>query len=58
VDQIVRLIRNYKHVYTDLFFHDLPVFEVAGENRSKLLEKINGVEHKVLLGSDWYMSRM
>jgi predicted TIM-barrel fold metal-dependent hydrolase len=58
VDPILDLMKRYDHVYTDLSFHGLPATGLAEDYRRVLLEKIRGVEHKVLLGSDWYMSRM
>jgi len=57
-DPIVALMRDYENVYTDLSFHSLPTSSLAEAYREVLLEKIRGLGHKVLLGSDWYMSRM
>ena len=58
VDAIVQLMDTYDNVYTDLSFHGLPATDLAARYKKVLLEKIDGVEHKVFLGSDWYMSRM
>jgi predicted TIM-barrel fold metal-dependent hydrolase len=53
---IIRLMRDYEHVYTDLSFHG----NLAGRNgdayAQALREAIRGLEDRVLLGSDWYMS--
>ena len=57
-DIIVRLMKEYKNVYTDLSYHGLPTTDLAEDYKTVLLKKIEGVEQKVLLGSDWYMSRM
>jgi len=58
VDTIVDLMNQYDNVYTDLSFHGLPATHLAPDYKKELLDKIRGVEHKVFLGSDWYMSRM
>jgi predicted TIM-barrel fold metal-dependent hydrolase len=60
VDPIVLLVREYDNVYTDLSYHGIPATnpDLAKEYRRILLEKIEGIEEKILLGSDWYMSRV
>jgi predicted TIM-barrel fold metal-dependent hydrolase len=58
VDTIVGLIRDHEHVYTDLSFHGNFAGGGASGYGDALIEKISGLEHKVLFGSDWYMSRL
>ena len=55
-ETILRLLQNYEHVYTDLSFHGILAARNGDAYRKVLLETIHGVEHKILLGSDWYMS--
>lgn len=55
---IIALIKKYDNVFTDLSYHGLPATDRAGDYRDVLLEKIEGIEDRVLLGSDWYMSRI
>jgi len=55
-DAILRLMRDYGQVYTDLSFHGILVGKHREAYRKALLEAIRGVEDRVLLGSDWYMS--
>ena len=56
VDTILRLMREHENVYTDLSFHGILTSKNGDAYRRALLEKISGVEKRVLLGSDWYMS--
>ena len=58
VDPIIELMKKYDNVYADLSFHGLPATPIADQYKRVLLEKIDELEHKVLLGSDWYMSRL
>lgn len=57
-DTILKLMRDHENVYTDLSFHGILVGNVREAYSRALLEKIQGVEEKVLLGSDWYMSAL
>jgi len=56
VETILRLMRDYGQVYTDLSFHGILATKNRETYRKTLLEAIRGVEDRVLLGSDWYMS--
>jgi len=56
VDTILRLLKERENVYTDLSFHGILTAKNGSGYREALLDKIQGVEDKVLLGSDWYMS--
>ena len=58
ISPIIDLMEKYDNVYTDLSFHGLPATDLAGEYKRLLLQKITGIENRILLGSDWYMSRM
>ena len=58
IGPIITLIKKHDNVYTDLSFHGITTTDLADEYKKQLLEKINGIENKILLGSDWYMSRM
>ncbi len=58
VEPILGLIKDHDNVYTDLSYHGIPTTDLAEGYKRVLIERINGLEHKVLLGSDWYMSRM
>lgn len=55
-DVIVKLMRDHENVYTDLSFHGILVGKNRAAYRRALLQAVRGVEEKVLLGSDWYMS--
>jgi predicted TIM-barrel fold metal-dependent hydrolase len=57
IDLICDLIRENTNVYTDLSFHGLPTTIHAVPYAKLLGQKINGIEDKILLGSDWYISR-
>jgi predicted TIM-barrel fold metal-dependent hydrolase len=56
VDTILRLMRGHENVYADLSFHGILTAKNGDAYRRALLEKIAGVETRILLGSDWYMS--
>ena len=58
IDPIITLIKNHDNIYTDLSFHGISTTDLADDYKKILLEKINGIKNKILLGSDWYMSRM
>ena len=58
VDPIITLIKRHNNVYTDLSFHGLPTTALADDYKRIVLEKAKGIENRLLLGSDWYMSRM
>ncbi|MDQ1278424.1 MAG: hypothetical protein QG555_1467 [Thermodesulfobacteriota bacterium] len=47
---------DYEHVYTDLSFHGILAAGNGGAYGQALRETVRGVEDRVLLGSDWYMS--
>ncbi len=55
-DAILRLMGDYEHVYTDLSFHGILAAEYGEAYGQALREAVRGVEDRVLLGSDWYMS--
>lgn len=57
-ETIVRLMRDYEHVYTDLSFHGILAARNQKAYRRVLREMIHGVEDRILLGSDWYMSAL
>jgi predicted TIM-barrel fold metal-dependent hydrolase len=56
VDTILSLMREHENVYTDLSFHGILTLKNGDAYGRALREKICGVETRVLLGSDWYMS--
>ena len=58
IDPIIGLLRDSDNVYTDISYNYLPNTVYAQKYKRLLLEKIDGVEHKILFGTDWYMSRM
>jgi len=53
---ILRLMGDYEHVYTDLSFHGVLAAGNGEAYGQALLEAVRGVEDRILLGSDWYMS--
>jgi len=53
---ILRLMGDYEHVYADLSFHGILAAESGGAYGRALRETVRGVEDRILLGSDWYMS--
>ncbi len=55
-DAIVELMRGYENVYTDLSFHGICAGKDREAYRKVILSASAGVEDRVLLGSDWYMS--
>ncbi|MBF0545619.1 MAG: amidohydrolase family protein [Candidatus Riflebacteria bacterium] len=55
-ETILQLMRDYKNVYTDLSFNGILVSKNGSGFRKALLDMIKGVEDRILLGSDWYMS--
>jgi len=58
INTIVELVKKYNNVYTDLAFNSLPAIGNASAYKKLVKEKITGIEDKVILGSDWYMSRI
>ena len=58
VDPVTALIKHYDNVYTDFSYNGIPTTDLADAYRNIVLEKTRGIEQKLLLGSDWYMSRM
>lgn len=56
VGTILRLMGDYEHVYTDLSFHGILAAEHGAAYGRALREVVQGVEDRILLGSDWYMS--
>jgi predicted TIM-barrel fold metal-dependent hydrolase len=58
IDPIIDLMRTYDHVYTDFSYNHLPTTPHAQAYKRILLQKIHGLEHKILFGTDYYMSRM
>jgi predicted TIM-barrel fold metal-dependent hydrolase len=57
-DTIIRLAGDYANVYTDISFHGILARENPQAYRDTLLNKIKGIEDKIITGSDWYMSRI
>ena len=57
IDEIADLCRRHANVYTDLSFHVLVTSKMASAYGDHLRRVITGMEEKVLLGSDWYLSR-
>ena len=57
IETICDMIRKHDNVYTDLSFHGLPASVLAAPYSKLLHDRIDGIEEKILLGSDWYMSR-
>lgn len=55
-DTILRLMERHENVYTDLSFHGILTANHGDAYRRSLLEKIDGLEERLLLGSDWFMS--
>jgi predicted TIM-barrel fold metal-dependent hydrolase len=55
-DPIVELMKDYENVYTDLSFHGILLGRDREAYKRVMLERIAGVEERVLMGSDWYMS--
>jgi predicted TIM-barrel fold metal-dependent hydrolase len=53
---ILRLMGDYEHVYADLSFHGILAADHGEAYGQALREAVRGVEDRVLLGSDWYMS--
>jgi len=58
IDPIIGLLRDSDNVYTDISYNYLPSTDDAQQYKRLLLEKIDGVEHRILFGTDWYMSRL
>lgn len=56
IDLICDLIANHENVYTDLSFIGLPTSNMADAYHRLLLDKIQNIEDKILMGSDWYIS--
>lgn len=56
IDSICQLIDRHENVYSDLSFHGLPASGLAESYHRVLLDTIQGLEDKILLGSDWYIS--
>jgi hypothetical protein len=53
---ILGLMNDYDHVYTDLSFHGILAADHGEAYGQALREAVCGVEDRLLLGSDWYMS--
>ena len=58
IDPIIGFMKTHDHVYTDLSYNYLPTTRHAESYKRILLQKIHGVEHRVVFGTDYYMSRM
>lgn len=57
IEPIRDLILHHENVYTDLSFQGLPASDLADAYHKLLLDKIQGMEDKILMGSDWYISQ-